>query len=156
MYFTGHPWPEGTPLHPTSRMVQEYFISYAERNQILEHISFNSEVISVERKLKQNKFFYMVTVRKEGKITLHEYEYLVAASGIFSVPHIPDIPGLKNFKGNYIHSRYYRSGQSYKGKRVLVIGGSYTGIELASNISKYAKTTYHSFKYPFWVLPHFT
>ena len=52
MYFTGHPWPEGTPLHPTSGMVQEYFISYAKTNHILEHISFNSEVVSVERKLK--------------------------------------------------------------------------------------------------------
>ena len=52
----------------------------------------------------------MVTVRREGEISEHEYESLVVASGIFSVPHIPDIEGLKNFKGNCMHSRYYRGG----------------------------------------------
>lgn len=151
----GHPWPKGIPIHPTSGMVQEYLLSYAKKHHILEHVSFNSEVVSVERKSKQNKSVYMVTVRKEGKTHSHEYEFLVVASGIFNVSYIPDIEGLKNFKGNYIHSRYYRDGQQYKGKRVLVLGGSYTGVELVSNISKYAKTVYHSFKYPFWVLNHF-
>ncbi len=37
-----------------------------------------------------------------------------------------------------IHSGSYRSGETYKGKKVLVVGGSLTAVELAANISKYA------------------
>jgi cation diffusion facilitator CzcD-associated flavoprotein CzcO len=63
---------------------------------------------------------------------------LIIATGIFNLPYIPEIDGLKNFKGRMIHSGSYRSGETYKGKKVLVVGGSLTAVELAANISKYA------------------
>ncbi len=54
-----------------------------------------------------------------------------------------------------IHSGWYRTGETYKGKKVLVVGGSLTAVELAANISKYAERTYHSFKKNFWITPHY-
>lgn len=70
VYMMGHPWPEETPIHPTSAMVEEYLLSYAKKYHILEHIYFNSEVILVERQKKEdNRNIYIVTVRKEGNVS---------------------------------------------------------------------------------------
>ncbi len=79
---------------------------------------------------------------------------MIIATGIFNSPYIPEIDGLKKFKG-MIHSGSYRSGETYEGKKVLVVGGSLTAVELAANISKYAEQTYHSFKKKFWITPHY-
>jgi len=57
---------------------------------------------------------------------------------MFTVPHIPKIEGLKDFKGKIMHSKEYKHGEEFKDKKVLVIGGSFTGIEIAANVSKYA------------------
>ena len=80
---------------------------------------------------------------------------MIIATGIFNKSYIPDIDGLDKFKGGVKHSKFYKNGQDYAGKKVLVLGGSLTGVEVASNVSKYAEQVYHSFKQPFWVIPHY-
>lgn len=53
---------------------------------------------------------------------------LIIANGIFDRPFIPNIKGLNNFKGNIIHSHDYKEGKKFQNKKVLVVGGSFTGI----------------------------
>ena len=44
------------------------------------------------------------------------------AIGVSSVPQMPDIKGIENFKGEKIHSGYFKSGKPYQNKNVLVFG----------------------------------
>ena len=122
---------------------------------MLQHIDFNAEIITVDRIAKEYGNVYEITIKKGDTLIHKEYEYLIIATGIFNSPNIPSITGLNTFKGGVTHSRSYRHGQSYSGKKVLILGGSMTGIEIASNISKYAEKVYHSFKQPFWVVSHY-
>ena len=46
---------------------------------------------------------------------------------MFDRPFFPQISGLKDFQGEVIHSHDYKSAERFKGKKVIVIGGSFTG-----------------------------
>ena len=54
-----------------------------------------------------------------------------------------------------IHSKYYKKGEGYSGKKVLTIGSSYTGVELSAHLAKHAEVVHHCFRQPFWLLEHY-
>lgn len=82
--------------------------------------------------------------------------HVVIASGLFSSEYMPkNIKGLDSFKGEIHHSRHYKCNDNFESKRVLVVGGSFTAVELASDISNASATVHHSFRSPFFVFPHF-
>lgn len=60
---------------------------------------------------------------------------LVAASGIWSKPYLPPLPGLDAFAGSVIHSAAYRNADPYPGQRVLVVGVGNSGSEIAVDLS---------------------
>ena len=62
---------------------------------------------------------------------------------------------MEKFKGEIIHSKYYKTGESFAGKRVLTMGNSFTGVELSADLSKHAQIVHHSYTLPFWIFEHF-
>lgn len=106
-----------------------------------------------------------------------EFDYLVVASGYFSAPSTPDIPGLSDFKERTAHSSALdspealdsflpESGTGNTGK-LVVVGGSMSGAEAASALAFHLSsakhtpssrqldgyTVHHVFSKPFWTLP---
>ncbi|KAF7097944.1 LOW QUALITY PROTEIN: hypothetical protein CFC21_099721 [Triticum aestivum] len=67
-------------------------------------------------------------------------KFLVAASGENSVENIPMIPGLQSFPGDVIHSSY-KSGKSYSGMNVLVVGSGNSGMEIAYDLAAHGANT---------------
>jgi thioredoxin reductase len=47
--------------------------------------------------------------------------------------------GLKHFKGQCIHSRDYKEPETWKGKRVLVVGLGNSGCDIATELSHTAE-----------------
>ncbi len=73
----------------------------------------------------------------------NEYEArsLVAASGSFNSPYIPDIPGRASYQGDVLHSVDYRDPGLYKGKRVVVVGAANSAVQIAVELAKVANVT---------------
>jgi putative flavoprotein involved in K+ transport len=63
-------------------------------------------------------------------------EAVVIATGRYNEPRIPDWEGVKAFTGRVIHSADYRSGEEFRGERVLVIGIGNSGAELAADLAE--------------------
>ena len=64
------------------------------------------------------------------------------ATGVSGIPNLPDIPGLKNFAGIILHSSQYGDGESWNGRRALVIGTGNSGHDIAQDLhSSGAKVT---------------
>ncbi|XP_031351021.1 dimethylaniline monooxygenase [N-oxide-forming] 3-like [Photinus pyralis] len=75
------------------------------------------------------------------------YDAVFVCNGHFFHPHIPNIEGQDIFKGSQLHSRDYRTPEKFKNKRVLIIGGSYSGSDIASHIlssARSVKMSHHS------------
>ena len=56
------------------------------------------------------------------------------ATGVSGIPNLPDIPGLKNFAGTILHSSQYGDGESWNGRRALVIGTGNSGHDIAQDL----------------------
>ncbi|CAN0878943.1 Probable indole-3-pyruvate monooxygenase YUCCA11 [Linum grandiflorum] len=62
-------------------------------------------------------------------------KYLVVATGENSQGIVPELPGLKGFNGEVIHSNKYRNGERFEGKDVLVVGCGNSGMEIAHDLT---------------------
>ncbi|GJN06764.1 hypothetical protein PR202_ga24520 [Eleusine coracana subsp. coracana] len=67
--------------------------------------------------------------------------FLVVASGENSAENIPNVPGLDSFHGEVIHSSRYKSGTTYSGKNVLVVGCGNSGMEIAYDLANHGANT---------------
>lgn len=65
---------------------------------------------------------------------------LISATGTWSNPFIPEVPGTSSFAGEILHSAEYRSPDAFTGQRVAVIGGGNSGAQILAEISNIADT----------------
>ena len=60
----------------------------------------------------------------------------------FSVPNIPQIENINDFKGIQTHSHSYREPEIYKDKTIVVLGAGSSGMDIAIEVSKFAKQVF--------------
>ncbi|KAL8840815.1 MAG: hypothetical protein Q9176_003662 [Flavoplaca citrina] len=123
--------------------VLEYLNRYADDVRYL--IRFQTQVYDVRRKSDGDCDRWLVCTRdlKSGKVSERLYDAVVVASGHFSVPVLPDIPGIRAwnvaYPGVITHSKYYRKPDGFKDKNVVVVGNSFSGLDIANQISTVSK-----------------
>ncbi|HEX4492248.1 MAG TPA: NAD(P)/FAD-dependent oxidoreductase [Acidimicrobiia bacterium] len=80
--------------------------------------------------------------------------YLVAATGVLSIPYFPDVPGRDNFRGEALHTGLWPATPvDFAGARVAVIGTGSSGVQLIPEIAAdvAALTVYQ--RTPNWCTP---
>ena len=61
--------------------------------------------------------------KKESPITtVHMFDKVIFATGPFRKAVMPNIPGMKDFKGQMIHAKDFRMKSIFKNKRVIILG----------------------------------
>ncbi len=66
---------------------------------------------------------------------------VIAASGSFSNPHLPVLPGHEGFAGALLHSAAYRNPDAYAGRRVIVVGAGNSAIQIGHELAQVATVT---------------
>ncbi|UFU08153.1 flavin-containing monooxygenase [Ruania halotolerans] len=66
---------------------------------------------------------------------------VVAASGSFGHPFTPDLPGRETFVGDVLHVADYRNPTSFAGRRVVVVGGGNSAVQVGFELGQVARTT---------------
>jgi putative flavoprotein involved in K+ transport len=66
---------------------------------------------------------------------------VVAASGSFTAPYTPAIPGQDGFVGEVIHVAGYRNPKDYAGKRVVVVGAGNSAVQIGHELAEVATVT---------------
>ncbi|WP_076865344.1 flavin-containing monooxygenase [Bradyrhizobium mercantei] len=72
--------------------------------------------------------------RADGTTRTMRPRHVVMATGVSGIPNLPEIAGLKNFSGKVMHSSRYEDGESWTGKRALVIGTGNSGHDIAQDL----------------------
>jgi len=83
----------------------------------------------------------------------HEAEVLVTACGQLSVPQVPPLPGLDEFRGPAFHSSEWRHDTDLAGKRVAVVGTGCSAIQVAPAIQPEVAQLDVYQRSPGWTLP---
>lgn len=66
---------------------------------------------------------------------------VIAASGSFGNPHLPALPGLRDYTGEVRHVAQYRRPEPYAGKRVVVVGAGNSAVQVAHELAPIAQVT---------------
>lgn len=73
---------------------------------------------------------------------------LVAASGSFANPYVPDLTRAGRFGGKLLHVADYREPIPYKGQRVIVVGAGNSAVQVAVELATVATVTLASHYMP--------
>ncbi|XP_051230398.1 probable indole-3-pyruvate monooxygenase YUCCA10 [Lolium perenne] len=128
-------YPTSAPTYVPKSLFIKYLDDYMERFDIQPKY-----LTSVESSTYDNdkKCWSIVACDiAEGTIVNFIAKFLVVASGENSAENIPEIHGLHSFSGEAIHSSRYKSGKSFSGKGVLVIGSGNSGMEIAYDLANH-------------------
>lgn len=63
---------------------------------------------------------------------------VVSATGTFTRPYLPAVPGAAEFAGRRLHSAAYRRPEDFTDQRVLVVGGGNSGPQVAADLLDHA------------------
>ena len=64
---------------------------------------------------------------------------VVVASGTFGAPHRPTIQGAEVFSGKVLHASQYRTPDTFKGGRVVVVGAANSAVQIAGELAEMAR-----------------
>ncbi|RVE73984.1 hypothetical protein OJAV_G00036680 [Oryzias javanicus] len=156
MSFSDFPPPAELPNNMHHSEVMLYLRLYAQEFQLLQHIRFQTTVVSV----RQREDFVVTgqwdveTEDAEGQRETTVFDAVLVCSGHYTQPHLPlaDFPGIESFKGRYFHSWEYRNSNGLEGARVLVIGMGNCGGDIAVDVSRVAERVYLSTRSGAWVM----
>jgi cation diffusion facilitator CzcD-associated flavoprotein CzcO len=139
MKFSDLDFPINCQLFPPREVVLKYL---EEHGADVEHlVKFQSQVFGLrllagERETWQLESRNLATDKEICEV----YDAVAICSGHYTVPYIPEYPGLDKWHGEHLirHSKYYRSAdsQEFRGKKVLIIGNGASGMDIAHQIAE--------------------
>jgi hypothetical protein len=125
------PFPPSWPTYLPKDMVGDWFEAYAWAMEI----NFWTSTEFVRGEYDEAAGIWNAVVRRADgtERTLHP-RHLVFANGLVGSARIPELPGLKDFKGNAMHTAAFTNGANWRGKKALVIGTGTSGHDVAQDL----------------------
>jgi cation diffusion facilitator CzcD-associated flavoprotein CzcO len=106
--------------------IERYLNHVVDRFDLRRHIRFDAPVTSAVYDDTSGKWTVVI-----GDGTELRTQFLVAATGVLSVPNFPDVPGREDFRGEQHHTgRWPSAPVDFAGKRVAVIGTGSSGVQV--------------------------
>ncbi len=125
------PFPPNWPTYIPKDKIANWFESYAESMELnfWTGTEFEGGVYDEDRQC------WTARLRlADGTIREMRPRHIVMAIGVSSIPNRPDIPILKKFGGQALHSSEYGDAADWNGKNVLVIGTGTSGHDIAQDL----------------------
>jgi putative flavoprotein involved in K+ transport len=124
-------FPPNWPTYIPKDKLANWFESYVETMEL----NFWTETEFEGGSYNEKEGRWTVTLRRAdgSRRTMHP-RHVVLATGVSGIPSMPEIPGLKDFAGKVMHSSQYDDGESWKGKRAIVVGTGNSGHDIAQDL----------------------
>ncbi len=128
-------WTESMPAQPE---IEAYLNFVADRLDLRRDIAFGTKVVAMT--FDEDAAAWEVRTRAGETFRA---PFVIAATGILSVPLEPDIPGMDAFAGTSLFtSRWPKEGFDLAGRRVGVIGTGSSGVQLIPVVAREAAQLY--------------
>lgn len=153
--YKDYPMPDNYPDFPSAAQLLKYYNDYTDHYQLRPQIKFKTRVKSVipanGEGDDREKWLVIMEDVEGGKVTELVYETLLICNGHHFQRRIPQYPG--KFTGEVLHSKEYKSPAQLEGKKVLVIGGGNSGVDVAFDASRVGAESHLSLRRGYHFLP---
>lgn len=111
--------------YPTKNEYASYLKLFARKFKLAIH--HNTEI---KKLTKKHGYFYAYAGAK-----LYKAKTVIIATGAFQRPYIPPEFMVSGYSGVALHTAAYKNTGSISQKKVLVVGGGYSGIQIAADLA---------------------
>jgi len=126
------------PSFPPREVLFDYLKGRWTKEDIRKYVKFSTVVRDVVYNKATDDFTVSVKDLARDKVMDGErFDYVIVASGHYSVPHVPTFDGIEKFPGRVMHAHDFREANEFAGKRLLLIGSSYSAEDIALQCLKY-------------------
>ena len=129
----------GRPIasYPPREVLWDYIQGRVQKSDVRQYIRFSNPVRMVAWDSDRQTFTVTSHDHNSDAVAVEEYDYVVVATGHFSVPNMPEYPGFDGFNGRILHAHDFRDALEFADKDVLIIGASYSAEDVGSQCWKY-------------------
>lgn len=132
------PFPPTMPKYIPKDMLANWFECYAEALEV----NFWTGTEFVGGSYDEAAQRWTATLRKsDGTERIMHPRHVVFANGVSGIARIPDLPGLKDFAGEVVHSHSFTDGSAWKGRKALVLGTGNSGHDVAQDLYSHGADT---------------
>ncbi len=128
----GLPFPGNPGRYPHRDEVIAYLRRYAN--------TFQLPIIRETRveRVEQGDGFFQVHAATGAH---YEAKALIAATGAFHHPFLPQFLGQDRFQGHLLHAATYRRPEPFRGQRVIVVGAGNSAVQIAVELAQVAQVS---------------
>ncbi|ART73045.1 potassium transporter [Mycobacterium dioxanotrophicus] len=128
----------GRPISsfPPRAVLVDYIKGRVEKSDVRKYVKFNTVARHTSYNADTQEFTVTVENLKTHQTETHVFDKLVVATGHFHVPAVPEFEGIKTFPGEVLHAHDFRGAERFYGKRLLMIGSSYSAEDIGMQAHK--------------------
>jgi cation diffusion facilitator CzcD-associated flavoprotein CzcO len=142
---TDYPW---SRRFASGAEIQSYIGHCAKKYGVLGQIRYGSRVVRCQFDLSRDSW---VTHLDDGRALTSRY--VIAATGLFSQPRLPAIPGLETFTGKAMHTAHWDHNHDLTSRRVAVIGTGASAVQVVPTIAPLVERLEVYQRTPIWISP---
>jgi len=130
------PNPNWSAFYAPAREICAYLTGIAEKYGVTRYVQLSHKITSCKWDDAAKKWKLTILDIKKNESFDDEADVVLSARGNLNDIAWPKIPGLKDFKGEVMHSAAWNQSYDFKNKKVGVIGGGSSSIQIVPNLQK--------------------
>jgi cation diffusion facilitator CzcD-associated flavoprotein CzcO len=148
--FSFEPHPDWSRVYAPGDELKAYAEHCVDKYGLRPRIRLNTKVVGAE--FDDGDHLWRLRTGDGGEVTAR---FVVGATGVFSQPQPPDVPGLEDYEGAVMHTARWDHDQDLTGKRVAVIGTGASAVQVIPSIAPIVDRLVVFQRTPIWCLPKF-
>jgi cation diffusion facilitator CzcD-associated flavoprotein CzcO len=132
------------PGHELKAYAEHCVDAYGLRSRI----KLNAQVTGIT--FDQERHLWRVSIAEGETLTAR---FVVGATGVFTQPKPPNIPGLDTFAGSLMHTARWDHEEDLRGRRVAIIGTGASAVQVIPSIAPEVERLVVLQRTPIWCLP---
>ncbi|OWA51249.1 putative Flavin-containing monooxygenase FMO GS-OX-like 2 [Hypsibius exemplaris] len=149
MCLEGFPFPQGSRSYCDVQTVNNYLEGYAKHFHLSEHIKLSHRIVNIAPQIGDKENTRVAAIGPRWTVTYEDlqqssetseiFDAVLICTGKYHSPYIPEISGLKHYRGPILHSSEYRDPEQFRTKTVLVIGGGPSATDITTDMATTAQ-----------------
>ena len=133
----GFPLGRPDPNVPASEIVSDYYSRFERELELC--VIRPAEVETVRSEAPGHGRFMITATIDGGQVTLSA-DFLINATGTWTHPYVPFVPGIAEFEGHQLHTVNFRNVEDFRGLRTLVVGGGISATQFLLELAEVTDT----------------